>query len=179
MEKRDELSVLESRQLELQARISESDRAALDYVKSLPGFREAYPEHAAEYDEAKADLDVTDEAADTVRRSWELLIGTWVNPGDVIIYDGKCYVVIQGHTLQSDWIPSQVPALYRLDGDAPSGGGDEPVVDEWPEFVQPTGAHDAYAKGAKVTYKGEHYVSLIDANVYSPEAYPDGWRKEE
>lgn len=177
MEKRDELSVLESRQLELQARISESDRAALDYVKSLPGFREAYPEHAAEYDEAKADLDVTDEAADTVRRSWELLIGTWVNPGDVIIYDGKRYVVIQGHTLQSDWIPGQVPALYRLDGDEPSGG-DEPV-NEWPDFVQPTGSHDVYNKGDKVTFKGEHYISLIDNNSWSPEAYPAGWQKAE
>lgn len=49
-------------------------------------------------------------------------------------------------------------------------------ADEWPEFVQPTGAHDAYAKGTKVTYKGQHYISLIDANVYSPEAYPQGWQ---
>lgn len=179
MEKRDELNALESQQLELQKRISESDRAALDYVKSLPGFAEAYPEHAAAYEEAQAEKEAVDTEVADVKSSWEFLIGTWVNPGDKIIYDGKRYVVIQGHILQSDWIPSQVPALYRLDGDAPSGGGDEPVVDEWPEFVQPTGAHDAYAKGAKVTYKGEHYVSLIDANVYSPEAYPAGWRKEE
>ena len=112
-----------------------------------------------------------------MRRSWELLIGTWVNPGDVIIYDGKRYVVIQGHTLQSDWIPSQVPALYRLDGDAPSGD-DEPV-NEWPDFVQPTGSHDVYNKGDKVTFKGEHYISLIDNNSWSPEAYPAGWQKAE
>ena len=44
---------------------------------------------------------------------------------------------------------------------------------------QPTGAHDAYAKGAKVTFKGAHYISLIDANVYSPEAYPAGWQLQE
>ena len=46
---------------------------------------------------------------------------------------------------------------------------------EYPEFVQPTGAHDAYAKGAKVTYNGKRYVSLIDANVWTPEVYPTGW----
>ena len=46
---------------------------------------------------------------------------------------------------------------------------------EYPEFVQPTGAHDAYAKGAKVTYNGMRYVSLIEGNVWNPVDYPDGW----
>ena len=174
MEKRDELNALESQQLELQKRISESDRAALDYVKSLPGFAEAYPEHAAAYEEAQAEKEAVDTEVADVKSSWEFLIGTWVNPGDKIIYDGKRYVVIQGHIMQADWIPSDVPALYRLEGVEP--GGDEPV-DEWPEFVQPTGSHDVYNKGDKVTFKGEHYVSLIDNNSWSPEAYPQGWQK--
>lgn len=42
----------------------------------------------------------------------------------------------------------------------------------------PTGAHDAYNTGDKVTYNGNRYVSRIDANVYSPEAYPAGWEKQ-
>ena len=46
---------------------------------------------------------------------------------------------------------------------------------EYPEFKQPTGAHDAYTKGDKITFKGKKYVSLIDADVYSPEEYPTGW----
>ena len=46
---------------------------------------------------------------------------------------------------------------------------------EWPEWVQPTGAHDAYQTGDKVTYNGQHYVSKIDGNVWSPDAYPPGW----
>ena len=50
--------------------------------------------------------------------------------------------------------------------------------DEWPEFVQPTGAHDAYKKGDKITFEGKHYISLIDANVYSPTAYPAGWQEQ-
>ena len=49
---------------------------------------------------------------------------------------------------------------------------------EYPEFVQPTGAHDAYAKGAKVTYNGKRYISVYDgANVWSPDALPEGWEE--
>ena len=31
---------------------------------------------------------------------------------------------------------------------------------------------------AEVTYNGEHYVSLIDGNTWSPDAYPAGWEKQ-
>lgn len=51
---------------------------------------------------------------------------------------------------------------------------DKPTI---PEFKQPTGAHDAYKKGDLVMFKGKKYESLIDANVYSPEAYPAGWKE--
>lgn len=51
-------------------------------------------------------------------------------------------------------------------------------VEEYPEYVKPTGAHDAYNIGAKVTFKGERYTCLIDGCVWSPEEYPQGWRKE-
>lgn len=50
---------------------------------------------------------------------------------------------------------------------------------EIPVWVQPTGAHDAYNKGDRVHYPSATdpvYESLIDANVYSPEAYPQGWQ---
>lgn len=50
-----------------------------------------------------------------------------------------------------------------------------PEPEEWPEWVQPTGAHDAYGVGDKVTYNGKHYVSKIAGNVWSPDAYPAGW----
>ena len=32
--------------------------------------------------------------------------------------------------------------------------------------------------GDKVTFNGKHYISLIDANVYSPAAYPAGWQEQ-
>ena len=54
-----------------------------------------------------------------------------------------------------------------------------PEPDEWPEFVQPTGAHDAYNTGDKVTYNGKHYISTMDGNVWNPDAYPAGWELAE
>lgn len=55
----------------------------------------------------------------------------------------------------------------------------EPDPEDIPEWVQPTGAHDAYQTGDKVRYKGVVYESLIDGNVWSPEVYPQGWRAVE
>ena len=56
------------------------------------------------------------------------------------------------------------------------GGSAKPGGD-WPDYVQPTGAHDAYGIGAQVTYNGKHYRSLIDNNVWSPDTYPQGWEE--
>ena len=63
----------------------------------------------------------------------------------------------------------------------------EPGVSSWrevveegsgaPEWVQPTGATDAYQTGDHVMFEGAEYVSLIDGNVWSPTAYPQGWEK--
>ena len=47
-------------------------------------------------------------------------------------------------------------------------------VDEW---VQPTGAHDAYNAGDIVLYNGKRYVCTINANVYAPGVY--GWDEAE
>ena len=51
-----------------------------------------------------------------------------------------------------------------------------PVVDEYPQFVQPTGAHDAYNTGDKVTYNGKKYICQMDNCVWTPDAYPAGWK---
>lgn len=53
----------------------------------------------------------------------------------------------------------------------------EPDIPVW---VQPTGAHDAYQMGDKVHYPGANdpvYESLINGNVWSPDAYPAGWKQ--
>ena len=44
-----------------------------------------------------------------------------------------------------------------------------------PEWIQPTGSHDAYDTGDRVTFEGAEYVSMIDGNTWSPTAYPAGW----
>ena len=54
-----------------------------------------------------------------------------------------------------------------------------PEPDEWPEFVQPTGAHNAYNTGDKMTYNGKRYISTMDGNVWNPDAYPAGWELAE
>ena len=91
--------------------------------------------------------------------------GVSVKVGERYRQENDLYKVIQEHVTQADWLPSITPALFV-----------KVSLDEWPEFVQPTGQHDAYAFGAKITFNGKHYVSLITANTYSPLAYPAGWK---
>ena len=99
-------------------------------------------------------------------RHWEY--GILYDVGDRVQYEGILYKCIQSHVSQPDWTPDLVPALFvRVS------------IEEWPEWVQPTGAQDAYMTGDKVTYEGKHYVSLIDNNTWSPADYPAGWEVQE
>lgn len=52
-------------------------------------------------------------------------------------------------------------------------------VEEYPEYVQPTGAHDAYKIGDKITFQGNKYECLMDNCVWSPIEYPNAWKKVE
>ena len=54
--------------------------------------------------------------------------------------------------------------------------GNTEVIEEYPEYVQPTGGHDAYKIGDKVTYNGQKYECLIDNCVWTPDVYPQGWK---
>ena len=142
----------------------------VDYVAGLSGFKSKYPEAAAAYAEAKAEQTASESEMDVLQEDdWFNRLGEEVVAGDEVTHLGVTYQVIQPHTLSACWVPGQVPALYKV---KPAPG------EEWPEFVQPTGAHDAYNKGDKVTSKGEHYISLIDANVWAPDTYPAGWEKQ-
>ena len=78
---------------------------------------------------------------------------------------------------QIDQAFAQIKALGDRVAKLETGEAPEPSPEpeEWPAWVQPTGAHDCYNTGDKVTYNGQHYVSKIDGNVWSPEAYPAGW----
>ena len=98
------------------------------------------------------------------------LFPTWVvgkayAVNDRAQYNGTLYKCVQAHTSQADWAPDATPALWV-----------KVSLDEYPEWVQPTGAHDAYNIGDKVTYNGQHYVCTSNANVYAPDVY--GWQLE-
>ena len=54
---------------------------------------------------------------------------------------------------------------------------DEEVVDEYPEYVQPTGAHNAYRIGAKITFNGKKYTCIMDYTTYDPVTYPYAWEE--
>lgn len=84
--------------------------------------------------------------------------------GDMVMYHEQQYECIQSHTSQDGWEPPNVPALWKLHEE---GGDGIPV------WHQPTGAHDAYAKGDKVKHNDKVWTSDIDANVYEPGVY--GW----
>ena len=116
----------------------------------------------------KAAVSLTDaDALESVELFPAWAAGVAYTVDERIQYGGTLYRVVQAHTSQADWTPDKTPALFVVVS-----------LDEWPEFVQPTGAHDAYKKGDKVTFEGKHYISLIDANVYSPTAYPAGWQEQ-
>lgn len=93
-------------------------------------------------------------------------VGEYLTYGENGVGDPQLYKVVQAHTAQADWTPDATPALYAAIGLDASG---------YPVWLQPTGAHDAYNTGDIVNYNGTLYQSTIDGNVYSPEAYPDGW----
>ena len=97
-------------------------------------------------------------------------VGEFVIFGENAVGDPQLYKVVNAHTSQENWTPDTVPALF-----VPIG------LDEkgYPIWSQPTGAHDAYNNGDIVDYNGTLYKSLIDGNIYSPEAYPAGWEKVE
>lgn len=94
-------------------------------------------------------------------------VGDFVTHGENIVGDPQLYKVVSKHTSQADWTPDATPSLYDAIGLDDSG---------YPVWSQPTGAHDAYNTGDIVNYNGTLYQSLIDGNVYSPDAYPAGWQ---
>lgn len=91
-----------------------------------------------------------------------------VKRGEVYTLNGEVVRIIQSHdrATVAHYDPKDVPALYLF---RPVSG-----CSAW---KQPTGAHNAYNVGDCCIYKGVKYESVINANVWSPETYPAGWKK--
>ena len=100
----------------------------------------------------------------------ESMFPEWIPSGydyyvsERVSYKGTYYRCIQNHKSQPDWTPDAAVSLWVEMSDP---------GEEFPEWKQPTGAHDAYAKGDKVSHNSMHWTSDIDANVYEPGVY--GW----
>lgn len=81
---------------------------------------------------------------------------------DRVKHNNILYKCVQPHTSYANWAPDLTPALWT------------PVsIDEFPEWVQPTGSQDAYKIGDKVSYIGKHWISIVNDNVWKPDVY--GW----
>ena len=88
--------------------------------------------------------------------------GISVIRGELLYYKNELYRVNQDHVTQNDWAPDITPALFTRIS-----------LDEYPEWVQPTGAQDAYNMGDKCNHNSKHWVSTLDGNVWEPGVY--GW----
>lgn len=83
---------------------------------------------------------------------------------DRVQYESLLYKCLTAHTAQASWTPADSPSLWvRIDD--PS--------QEYPEWIQPLGSTDAYAKGAKVSHLEKHWISDVDANIWEPGVF--GW----
>lgn len=92
------------------------------------------------------------------------LFTPWAYPiaytvGQLRRHNGVLYKCVQEHTSQADWTPDTAVSLWSVAADP---------AEEWPAWSQPVGAHDAYAKGAKVSHNGKHWTSNVDSNVWEP-----------
>ena len=95
--------------------------------------------------------------------------GVKYKAGKRIIYDGILYKVLQDHTSQEGWTPTDAPSLFAK-------VINETITGEIPDWEQPDSTN-AYMKGNKVKFNGKIYESVIDNNVWSPTAYPSGWKE--
>lgn len=80
---------------------------------------------------------------------------------EMVFYNGRLWRCEQAHTSQENFAPSEAtaslwtPVKYTEEG--------------YEEWRQPTGAHDAYSKGAIVSHNGKLWISTFDgANVWEP-----------
>ena len=81
------------------------------------------------------------------------------------------YAALRGVSVLAAW-----RALVPEGVQVPDEPEPEPIPDA-PEYKQPTGAHDAYQAGDRVTFQGRVYEAVINAIVWSPLAYPQAWKE--
>ena len=116
----------------------------------------------------KAALSLSDEdALEAVNLFHNWTSGEAYEKDQRVNYEGILYKCLQAHTSQDGWTPTAAPSLW-----AKVLIPDENVIPEWeqPDSTNP------YMKGDKVMFNGQVYESIIDNNIWSPSAYPGGWK---
>lgn len=65
--------------------------------------------------------------------------------------------------------------LTAANTQVPGVSGWREKLTEWPAFVQPAGAHDAYRIGEKITEANKRYVCKVNATTWPPSVVPSSW----
>lgn len=120
-------------------------------------------------------LDHAEAQADQLAQDYQAAVGrhdgdAWTQPtGAHDAYRREAQVTHGGKT----WV-----SLVGANVWEPGVSGWREVVEDGgvPEWAQPTGGHDAYKKGDRVSFEGQVFESVIDANVWSPAEHPAGWK---
>ena len=134
-------------------------------MQAAEQFRRALQMFAMDLNEEKALMVAS--VYDPWRVGKDYIMGEFLTYGVNSVGDPQLYKVLQPHTSQMDWTPNGAGSLYAAIGLNDRG---------YPRWSQPAGSHDAYGKGDVVDYQGILYESVMDANTYSPEQYPAGWK---
>lgn len=113
---------------------------------------------------------VTDDAvALTIQEFYDIWeVGVTYEVGRYLQYKSILYKVLQPHTSQETWTPDVASSVYAKVLIDPTG-------ETIPEWEQPDSTN-AYMTGDKVKFEGVVYESIIDNNIWSPTAYPAGWK---
>lgn len=89
---------------------------------------------------------------------------------------------INNANTRMDELEARIVKLENSESSGETGEDTEPEepigpIEEYPEFVQPTGAHDCYNTGDKITYNGKKYICKMNGCVWAPDVYPAGWKE--
>ena len=115
-------------------------------------------------------MSISDEVAEKIPEIFPVWNGNGkeYKKDDRVQYNDSLYKILQEHTSQASWTPDAAPSLFAKVLTSTDG---TPLPWEQPDSTNP------YMTGDRVTYNGKVYESLIDNNVWSPDAYPDGWKE--
>lgn len=157
--------------------------------EAQPAIEQAQADIVTELQDA-GKLEKPEVATEKEAKTDSVKVPEWKNPGtihslmyhygDVVRYQGK--LVRSTHKGLNHWEPGTLAfdgRIWEVIGDATETPEDSETTEQptAPAYRQPSGAHDAYKKGDRVTYNGAVYESTINGNVWAPDSYPQGWKK--